>query len=59
MQELALAGTKFTKLEEVKAAMDAAVAYRNEERLERGKVFGDTRRDKRRQAKRPIWKRRA
>lgn len=57
VQELALAGTEFTTVTEVKDAMDAAVTYRNEERGERGKVYGDTRRDKRRQAKRPIWRR--
>lgn len=57
LQELALAGTDLTRLEEVGAAMDAAVAYRNEERGARGKAFGDTQRDKRRRAKRPVWRR--
>lgn len=57
LQELALAGTQFTTPEEVKAAMDAAVAYRNEERKDRGKTYGDTQRDRRRRTKKPIWKR--
>ena len=57
LQELALAGTNFSTPEEVGAAMDAAAAYRNEERRARGKTYADTRRDKRRRAKRPIWRR--
>lgn len=57
LQELALAGTNPTSPEEVGAALDGAVVYRNEERKERGKTFADTRRDKRRRAKRPIWRR--
>jgi transposase len=57
LQNLALAGTEFTKPEEVKAAMDGAVTYRNEERKDRGKTYGDTRRDRRRRAKKPIWRR--
>jgi hypothetical protein len=57
LQELALAGTQFTTPDEVKAAMDAAVTYRNEERKDRGKTYGDTQRDRRRRTKKPIWRR--
>lgn len=60
LQKLALAGTQFTTMEEVEAAMDAAAAYRNEERRERGKKFRDRARkkkDKRRVSKMPLWRR--
>lgn len=58
VQNLALSGTEFTKVEEMGAAMNAAVAYRNEERRERGKKFRDRarkKRDRRRKVKTPLW----
>ncbi len=56
IEELALPGTEFTTVAEVGDALDAAVAYRNEERRERGKRFRDTVRKNRRHASKvPIW----
>ncbi|NNN18067.1 MAG: hypothetical protein HKL79_06890, partial [Thermoplasmata archaeon] len=58
LEELALPGTHFTSVPEVGDALDAAVAYRNAERVRRGKRFRDTVRENRRhQAKTPIWRR--
>lgn len=57
IQDLALSGTNFSSREEGGMAMDNAVRYRNEERKDRGKLFRDRARDKRRRPKRPIWKR--
>ena len=55
IQDLALAGADPQDPLEVSWAMDAAVAYRNEERRARGKTFRDTvRKDKRRRSKRPV-----
>ena len=56
LQRLALPRETFTSVEEVRAALDACVAYRNTERLGRGKRFRDTaRNDCRRKAKVPVW----
>ncbi|MGI0055308.1 MAG: IS630 family transposase [Thermoplasmata archaeon] len=56
LQKLALPGQTFTSLESLGQALDAAVAYRNEERKARGKQFRDTvRKDHRKRAKMPIW----
>jgi transposase len=56
LEELALPGTHFTSVPEVGEALDAAVAYRNEERIRRGKRFRDTvRADRRHQANVPVW----
>jgi hypothetical protein len=56
IEELALPGTHFTSVVEVGEALDAAVAYRNEERIRRGKRFRDTvRKNRRHQARIPVW----
>ncbi len=56
IQKLALPGHTFTTPEEVGAALDGAVHYRNQERRMRGKQFRDTvRKDHRRRVKMPIW----
>ena len=56
LQKLALPGQTFTTAEAVGQALDAAVAYRNEERKARGKTFRATvRKDRRKRAKMPIW----
>ncbi len=56
IEELALPGTHFTTVAEVGEALDAAVAYRNEERIRRGKKFRDTvRKNRRHQARIPLW----
>ncbi len=56
IEELALPGTHFTTVAEVGEALDAAVAYRNEERIRRGKKFRDTvRKNRRHQARIPVW----
>jgi transposase len=58
LQRLALPGETFTSVEQVGAALDACVNYRNTERIARGKRFRDTvRKDRRRKPKVPVWKR--
>lgn len=55
LQKLALSGQTFTTPEQVGAALDAVVRYRNEEGKTRGKRFRDTvRKDHRRRAQMPI-----
>lgn len=56
IEELALPGTNFTTVAEVGEALDAAVEYRNDERIRRGKRFRDTvRANRRHQARIPVW----
>jgi transposase len=58
IEELALPGTQFTTAAAVGDALDAAVAYRNNERLRRGKRFRDTvRANRRHQPRVPVWRR--
>ncbi len=56
LEVLARPGTHFTTVAEVGEALDAAVAYRNEERIRRGKRFRDTvRKNRRHPARIPVW----
>ncbi len=56
IEELALPGTEFTTVYDVGQALDRAVAYRNEERIRRGKRFRDTvRKNRRHHSRIPVW----
>jgi transposase len=57
IQKLALSGTDYRSWEDVEKSFERAVNYRNIERKERGKIFGDTQRDGRRKHRRPLWTR--
>ncbi|MHB8567786.1 MAG: IS630 family transposase [Nitrososphaerales archaeon] len=59
IQKLALAGTDYKSWDDVEKSFEGAVIYRNMERQERGKRFGDTqtKRDGRRKLRQPLWKR--
>jgi transposase len=58
IQKLALSGTDYRSWDEVEKSFENAVNYRNIERRERGKRFGDTqRKDGRRKHRRPLWTR--